>query len=127
MHHASCLCGSVRFDVSAFSRPVVVCHCTMCRKVSGHYWAATLVEPQDLHWIANETIREYESSPGIKRAFCGTCGSTVYWKPDARSGYSISPGLFDGPTGLTTSDHIYVAEMGDYYALSDGIPQHAVY
>jgi len=33
-------------------------------------------------------------------------------------------GAFDRPTGTALAMHIHVAEKGDYYDLSDGLPQH---
>ncbi len=38
-----CLCGAVRFEVSAPPRTVLACHCTQCRKQSGHFCAASRV------------------------------------------------------------------------------------
>lgn len=124
MHSASCLCGSVRFTATRFTRQAVACHCTQCRKTSGHFWAGAWIHPDDLVWQSRDTVREYQSSPGIRRAFCGTCGSTLYWRPDGRPEYSVSPGLFDGPTGLTITDHWWVSAKGDYYAIADQATQH---
>ena len=43
MHIGSCLCGAVKFTVEGELKPPDACHCTQCRKTSGHYWAATNV------------------------------------------------------------------------------------
>ncbi|WP_442475962.1 GFA family protein [Roseovarius litorisediminis] len=37
----SCQCGAVRYEVAGPLRQVVGCHCSQCRKTSGHYVAAT--------------------------------------------------------------------------------------
>ncbi|MFM7784547.1 MAG: GFA family protein, partial [Gammaproteobacteria bacterium] len=42
-HSGACLCGVVRYTVQGPLRPVVVCHCTQCRRQTGHYLAATSV------------------------------------------------------------------------------------
>jgi len=36
-----CLCGAVRYELRGPLRPVVACHCNMCRRTSGHFAAAT--------------------------------------------------------------------------------------
>ncbi len=36
---------------------------------------------------------------------------------------SIFAGTIDGATGLRTAGHIFVADKGDYYDISDGLPQ----
>ena len=41
MHHVSCLCGKVRFSVAGDLSPPTACHCTKCRKQTGHYEAGT--------------------------------------------------------------------------------------
>ncbi len=32
-------------------------------------------------------------------------------------------GAFDTPTGTHLTKHIFVADKGDYYEISDGLPQ----
>jgi hypothetical protein len=32
-------------------------------------------------------------------------------------------GTLDGPTGLLTTQHIYVADKPDFYEIKDGLPQ----
>jgi hypothetical protein len=47
------------------------------------------------------------------------------WQP-AIKGYQftgVSMGLFDDPTGLHLSRHTFVGEKGDYYDITDGLPQ----
>ena len=34
-------------------------------------------------------------------------------------------GAFDGPTHTRIGLHIFVADKGDYYELTDGVPQNA--
>ena len=41
MLNGSCLCGAVAFTVEGPLRYVTSCHCSQCRKMTGHYWAAT--------------------------------------------------------------------------------------
>ena len=46
--HGSCLCGQVQFHATP-DRHVIACHCSQCRKQSGHFWAATFAWPQAIH------------------------------------------------------------------------------
>src|SRR5207248_10006566 len=43
-----CLCGSVSYVVSGPLRPVVACHCSQCRRMTGHFMAATAARCTDL-------------------------------------------------------------------------------
>ncbi|MDJ1009291.1 MAG: GFA family protein [Paracoccaceae bacterium] len=122
MVEGRCLCGAVRFTVSGPMRPVVACHCVQCRKTSGHFVAATSA-PRARVEIAGD-VTWYASSPEARRGFCGTCGSSLFW--DGGGSYlSIHAGALDGATGLALAGHIFVADKGDYYEITDGLPQFA--
>ncbi len=43
-HTGSCLCGKVRFGARGPLRGVVYCHCSQCRRQTGHFLAATSVK-----------------------------------------------------------------------------------
>ncbi|MEM1301990.1 MAG: GFA family protein [Pseudomonadota bacterium] len=118
----SCLCGAVTYRADAPLRPVVACHCAQCRKTSGHHVAATAVDRDALHISGNVTW--FASSDTAERGFCGICGSNLFW--DAGGDHvSIFAGTLDRPTDLKIAGHIYCADKGDYYAISDGAPKAA--
>ena len=117
----SCLCGGVTFAVEGEPEGLSVCHCSQCRKQSGHVWASGHV-PDDHLTISGE-VRWYHSSADAKRGFCPTCGSFLFWK-DARDNHiSFALGALDGPTGLKLKRHIFTDDKGDYYDIADGLPQ----
>ena len=118
-----CLCGGVRFEVHGPLRPVIYCHCTMCRRSSGHFDAATACAPEHLRLLSAQSLRWYPSSATARRGFCCTCGSQLFWEPAGGGHMSIWAGTLETPTGLTPSMHIFVAEKGDYYEITDGLPQ----
>ena len=122
-HSGACLCGSVQYTLFGDLRPSVACHCSMCRKTSGHYWSATQVEDQNLLLTRSDTLRWFRSSDWAERGFCGQCGSSLFWRMDGEGMTSIASGTLDLPTGLTTQKHICVADKGDYYAIEAGPEQ----
>ena len=120
----SCLCGGVRYRVSGPMRDVIACHCHRCRKQTGHYYATTSA-PHDALEIEDreDRLTWYESSPGTYRGFCAQCGSALFWKYDGGEHTSILAGSLDGASGLKLEKHILTAEKGDYYDITDGLPQ----
>lgn len=118
-----CLCGEVQYEVRGPLRSVVYCHCTMCRRLSGHFVAATACAREDLHLTVADGLRWYPSSPAARRGFCGSCGSNLFWEPLSEARIAIMAGTLDGPTGLTATGHIFVVDAGDYYHINDGLPQ----
>jgi len=121
----ACLCGRVSFELSGRLRPVVYCHCEQCRKTSGHFVAATAVEPERLRFVSDQDLAWYRSSDIAERGFCRSCGSSLFWRPLRGGHISVMAGALAQPTGIKAVEHIYVADAADYYAITDGLPQHS--
>ena len=120
----SCLCGGVRYRVRAFTRLVVACHCSQCRKTAGHFVAATEAYSDQIDMLSAEILRWFRSSDAAERGFCHRCGGNVFWREVGGAKTAIMAGLLDAPTGLTLAGHIFAADAGDYYELTDDVPVH---
>jgi hypothetical protein len=118
-----CMCGAVRYRVHGALRPIVMCHCTQCRRMTGHFLAATAARRADLGLLADGTLAWYASSPQARRGFCARCGSTLFWEAAGRDYVSIAAGTLDDSSGLAVACHIFVADKGGYYEIEDGAPQ----
>ncbi len=125
MHKGACLCGAVRFEVQGDLPTPDACHCSQCRKASGHFWASTDVAKSAVTIHGEEQVRWFQSSEKVRRGFCGTCGSQLFWDPVHHDKIAIAMGAFDAPTGTRLGKHIFTADKGDYYAIADGLPQNA--
>jgi hypothetical protein len=126
MYTGSCLCGAVRFEVSGNLPGPDACHCTQCRKWTGHYLVGTDVPRAALTLHGAEHVTWYHSSEKARRGFCARCGSSLFWDPLDRIKHDwigVSMGAFDGPTDTRIRIHIHVADKGDYYDIADGVPQ----
>lgn len=123
MHEGSCMCGAVRFTVEGALPGPDACHCSQCRKQSGHVFASTDVPRSALRLQGAENVTWYASSPKVRRGFCGTCGASLFWDPIEKDWIGIAMGAFDNPTDTKLRIHIFVANKGDYYDITDGLPQ----
>ncbi len=121
MFKGSCLCGGITFTAKGAARDPAACHCTQCRKQSGHHWASVQVMDADLLIMGSPSW--FASSETAKRGFCPTCGSFLFWKGEGDPDTGISLGAVDGPTGLRLERHIFTADKGDYYDIADNVPQ----
>lgn len=119
----SCLCGAVRFEVTSPLKPPDACHCSQCRKHSGHVFASTDVPRSSLTIHGEHNLAWFRSSEKVQRGFCATCGSSLFWDPLERDWIGIAMGAFDSPTDTKLAIHIHVADKGDYYDIADGVPQ----
>jgi len=126
MLRGACLCGRVSVEVTGpIEHQPEACHCKMCRKQSGHFGAGVNVRRDALLVGGERHVRWYRSSDKVERGFCSECGSALFWKPliDGYQFTSVFMGLFDGATGLHLAKHTFVGEKGDYYEITDGLPQ----
>jgi hypothetical protein len=124
-HTGSCLCGAVTYEVQGPLREVIGCHCTQCRKQTGHYMAATAAKLDKFRIVKDKGLRWYRSSDSAQRGFCQICGSTLFWQGNGRDYVAIAAGSVDGETGQRIAGHIFCADKGDYYVISDGDYQRA--
>ena len=118
-----CLCGGVEYVITGDLRGVLACHCSQCRRTSGHHVAMTSVNSADITLTASATLVWYRSSERAERGFCRVCGGNLFWRPINGDTISIAAGTLDTPTGLAIEKHIYVRDKSDYYALHDDVPQ----
>ncbi|MBC8069668.1 MAG: GFA family protein [Deltaproteobacteria bacterium] len=124
MHRGSCLCGAVTFEVDGPLPPPDACHCTQCRKHSGHVFASTDVPRKTLTIHGEKHVKWYRSSDKARRGFCDTCGSSLFWDPlVGKDWIGVAMGAFEAPTDTQLHIHIFVAQKGDYYEIADGLPQ----
>ncbi|MFP4328419.1 MAG: GFA family protein [Paracoccaceae bacterium] len=111
---AGCLCGAVRLRISDMPSGFGACHCEMCRRWTG---AAFLAVETPAAGVTVERgadrIARYQSSGWAERAWCGTCGSHLWYRV-TRAGHAgagcheIPLGLLDDPSGLAFEREIYI-------------------
>jgi len=118
VHTGACLCGGVAYQVRGPLRGVVVCHCSRCRRTHGHMAAYTECHNDQLTLVQDSSLRWYDADQR-QRGFCGRCGASVFWREVTEpETVSIAAGTLDEPTGLRTTEQIWVDSAGDYYQLS---------
>lgn len=118
-----CYCGAVRYKAANVRRGVSECHCSQCRKQAGHRYASTGGKTSDVSVSGVNNITWFRASPHAERGFCSTCGSHLFWKSSNQDAVAILAASVDEPSGLRLARHIFVADKGDYYDISDGLPQ----
>ena len=111
------------FEVDGDLPPPDACHCTRCRKLSGHYFVSTDLPRSAVTIRGEEHVGWFHTSEQVRRGFCKTCGASLFWDPVQKDSIAIAMGAFDKPTNTRLGIHIFVADKGDYYEITDGLPQ----
>ena len=91
-----CQCGAVRFRASG-PRDSAICHCRMCQKAFGSYFAP-LVTVAEVVWTRGEPTY-FQSSNRMRRGFCAKCGTPLTCVDDDGM-IEIAGGAFDDPSAL---------------------------
>lgn len=120
---ARCLCGAVKFDAQLKDHAVQACHCQQCQRWTGGgaLWTARV---EDVTLEGGDAIRTYRASDHGERAFCGICGTTLYWKMQGRDIAFLPVGLFEDQTGLEVREEIFVDHRPDWLPAWPGAAQH---
>jgi hypothetical protein len=102
-----CLCGAVQISVTSHRGFTAVCHCRMCQRWSGGLFICVPAEAADVQ--VTGPVVQYQSSDIAERAFCGACGSHLWFRGNNSDGhYALMPGLFDAARDLPLKSEIYV-------------------
>lgn len=118
-----CCCGGVAFEFDGPPSAATACHCTQCRRGSGHYWAAVHVPLDGFRLTRSETLKWRQSSDWARRGFCTGCGASLFYQMDGESTINIGVGLLDEPTQTQLKRHIFMADKGTYYDVTDTLPK----
>ncbi|MEZ4321792.1 MAG: GFA family protein [Myxococcota bacterium] len=115
-----CMCGAVRFELTALRDTFGACHCEMCRRWTGSALLGINVPDADITFTGTEHIQRFQSSDWAERAWCSRCGTGLWYRvtaPGPLSGaYEIPIGLLDDANGLTMVREIFIDQKPDAFA-----------
>ncbi len=125
----SCVCGTVRWTYDAPLGAMLHCHCSICRKHHGTWFATFVAAPLDtFHWRAGtEKVSTWQSSAQGKRSFCAVCGSKVPTVNLDMKQVFMPAGALEGEFGIRPQMHLFVGSKAAGQQIHDGLPQHEEY
>jgi hypothetical protein len=126
----SCLCGSVRYQITAPLENAEYCHCLMCRKAHGAAFSANSIVPTNSLTVSSgaDLISEYESSPKRRKCFCSNCGSQLFIRRLDKPEFTVvTLGTLDGDPHARPERHVFVASKAPWYEIADTLPQFKIY
>jgi len=98
IYTGGCQCGAIRFRVEGKVSDASICHCRMCQKAFGNFFAPLAsVRGAHLAWTRGEPKR-FQSSNHVRRGFCAECGTPLTY--EAPDGIALAIGAFDHPEEL---------------------------
>ncbi len=104
-----CQCGTVRYAITTPFENPHICHCRMCQKAFGNYFAALVgTNKNGLKWTKGEPAI-FKSSEIVERGFCRDCGTPLSFAYDHSDRIAVSIGSLDHP-GQVLPDKQFGAE-----------------
>ena len=92
-----CQCGAVRYHASSFLDSSHICHCRMCQKAVGNFFAALIGIPREaFQWTRGEPAL-FRSSDPVTRGFCGICGTPLLYDYATSKHLNVTTGSLDNP------------------------------
>jgi hypothetical protein len=96
-----CQCGAVRYAISGPLHSPHICHCRMCQKAFGNYFAALVgVLKADFAWTKGDP-GFFRSSANVHRGFCRNCGTPLSFAYDDSKHIAVAIGSLDRPAEVT--------------------------
>lgn len=118
-----CLCGAVRYTLSAEPLMCVTCHCKNCQRQVGSARSIIIGVPENAVAFSGK-LRTYndtgDSGARVRRQFCPECGSPVFTLVDEPEGVMfIKAGTLDDTSALKPTFHCYTKSKQDWFGLGD--------
>ena len=112
-----CMCGAVTVTATPARESISACHCEMCQRwASGPYLSFQAATG----YAALGPVQTYESSGWAERAFCETCGSSLWYRMTADGSMhgqnQVAAGLFENAGGLSPKLELYIDKKPMGYA-----------
>ena len=95
-----CQCGAVRYAITEPFENPHICHCRMCQKAFGNYFAALVgTKKTGLVWTKGMPSF-FRSSSAVQRGFCRNCGTPLTFAYDDAGRIAVSIGSLDHPEAV---------------------------
>lgn len=121
-----CMCGAIRYQVTGSPDRVLHCHCHSCRRHTGAAAATLAVFAPDQVRFSGTERKLFNSAPGVGRAFCPDCGSSLSWETTLGDEpiCALHISTFDDPERLPANGHSFYGERISWFDIADDLPRH---
>lgn len=120
----ACLCGAVRYQISADPGPSRVCWCRDCQRISSN-GTVNVIFPSDAITISGTPGRhdkKADSGNTVTRRFCLTCGSHLFSDSSGRPGLTVvRVGTLDDPSAVQPTTNIWVGSAPNWACVDQAL------
>jgi hypothetical protein len=128
-----CVCGSVRYEITAQPLMMLRCHCRDCQPITGGPYAPAILFSIEAFRLTKDGLRyhftESLANGKHKRGFCPECGSRITGgeaEQDSKM-VGVVAGSLDDPSWFRPTMDIFVADAQPWESYGAGVPQYEAY
>ncbi|MDX2099545.1 MAG: GFA family protein [Leptolyngbyaceae cyanobacterium bins.59] len=112
-----CLCGAI--TVKAPNKTHIdACHCGMCRRWGGGPALGISCGPE-VQIEGQDKLKVFRSSDWGERAFCGECGTHLFYRLVPTGDYFLPAGLFQDGVEFEFTEQIFIDKKPSYYEFAN--------
>jgi hypothetical protein len=121
-----CLCGAIRYRLTAQPVTCRICWCRDCQRISSNGTVNAIFPTASIE--ISGTPGEYtsagESGNLVSRRFCASCGSHLFADSTGRAGLIVvRVGTLDAPSAITPSANIWTSSAPDWACMDATLPK----
>jgi hypothetical protein len=117
-----CQCGAVRYALHETPSGPHICHCRMCQKAFGSFFAPLAGVPLDKFELTRGALALFMSSDQTERGFCRDCGTPLTFHYVDGKRIAVSIGSLDDPAAVPPSHQYGIESRYVWFETLPGLP-----
>lgn len=117
-----CQCGAVRYALRAVPLDPDICHCRMCQKAFGSFFAPLAGVPLPAFELTRGALAIFKSSDRAERGFCRNCGTPLTFHYIGSDRIAVSIGSLDRPEEVRPAAQCGIEGRLSYFADLAALP-----
>ena len=117
-----CQCGAIRYAVHEQPRDPHICHCRMCQKAFGSFFAPLAVVPIESFELTRGQLATFRSSDITERGFCRDCGTPLTLQDIGDDRMFFSIGSLDHPEAIRPARECGIEGKLPYFDTLTSLP-----
>jgi hypothetical protein len=117
-----CQCGAVRYALHEQPSGPHICHCRMCQKAFGSFFAPLAGVALDKFEVTRGEISYFRSSDEVERGFCAKCGTPLIFHYIGKFRLSFALGSLDEPAKVQPREQFGIEARMPWFADLAALP-----
>ncbi|MCB1502647.1 MAG: GFA family protein [Bauldia sp.] len=117
-----CQCGAVRYALHQRPEEPHICHCRMCQKAFGSFFAPLAEARLASFEVTRGRLATFASSDVTERGFCRDCGTPLSLQDAGSDRILVSIGSLDHPEAVVPVRQHGLERRLPFFAMLDGLP-----